>query len=148
MRRPTRTRRLSIAAMVSMLAFVAVAMAEIRSFRVWDGWFIGNTQRIAISRGYFQYGHLWISSPELVPFQILHVSGHDVTSTAPHKTFLGVSYEHVVFWQGPPNYDLHLFSISVSFPLLLLLIIPTSWLIARPADAPAFAVVTDAKQSK
>lgn len=38
MRRPARTRRLSLAAILSLLAFMAVTGVGIRSFRIYDAW--------------------------------------------------------------------------------------------------------------
>ncbi|HEX5243521.1 MAG TPA: hypothetical protein VFW23_09705 [Tepidisphaeraceae bacterium] len=39
------------------------------------------------------------------------------------------------------------YGVPVWFPLLLLFIAPARWLIARLASAPAFPVITDAKQA-
>src|SRR6185437_3656282 len=51
MRCPTRTRRLSIAAMVSLLAAVAVGTVEVRSFWNYDAWHGGKGQDFVLDEG-------------------------------------------------------------------------------------------------
>ena len=49
-----------------------------------------------------------------------------------------------------PDKQASLFMVNVPiwFPLLLLLIAPVCWLIARPANAPAFPIVTDGNRER
>jgi hypothetical protein len=53
--------------------------------------------------------------------------------------------DHVAVASGEPSTEL-CFEVPLWFPLFLLLIAPVRWLIARPANVPAFPVITVAKQ--
>lgn len=142
MHRPTRTRRLSIAAMASLLAFVMVAGAAARSLWVCDGWTYGGNQAIGF------YGGRVIYTQVLPNLQSGHFSS---TSTPIDRTFRdavwGFSAERKAF-PAPikvnPRGQVSFISVTVPiWPLLLLLLIaPARWLIARSASAPAFPVVT------
>ena len=58
MRRPTRTRRFSIAAMMSLLAFVVVAGEGSRSCWIWDQWHTGAGKTISLENGCILYTHV------------------------------------------------------------------------------------------
>src|SRR6185437_12354296 len=80
MRRPTRTRRLSIAAIVSLVAFVVLASAGVRSLFVYDQWDFGSH---IIESGNFGIGYRRMSGVSVVAqnsrfFQfspVFHMSG-------------------------------------------------------------------------
>jgi len=110
MRRPTRTRRLSIAAIVSLLLFGAVTSVAIRSVWIENYYTFGRFTQIAIYSGCVRY---------------LHVSGDQMFFSSPVKSSCLV----LPLW-----------------PLMIVLLIdPVCWLVARPTNAPAFPVITDAK---
>ena len=137
MRHPTRTRRLPIAAIASLLAFVVVSGASIRSLWTWDLMAFGAWEGITIQEGRIVY---------------LRSSG------GPTGHFSGSIYdEHAVIPWGilgfyvkktslPPNASIRelkfVFAVPLWPALFLLLFAPMRWLIARPAAAPAFPVVT------
>lgn len=141
MRRPTRTRRLSIAAMVSLLAAVAVGTVEVRSFWNYDGWHNGKGQELALDEGCACF------SSSSAPF---YRRGHERGTMQPDSSSIS---------EGIWGFELHhgtsadaLFdgrTTEFSLPLwplvLLLLIAPLCWLRAPPPNAPAFPVVV--KQS-
>lgn len=147
MRRPTRTRRLSTAAIVSLLASVAVAGAGIRSMWIQDYWNLGTfrtIRTIALAGGCMRYGclsgdllagvppprgHISLFRKRRIDSDIFNFSVRDFIS-------------HSV-----PAYRQITVAIPLWFPLLLLLIAPVRWLIALPANAPAFPVITDAKRA-
>ncbi len=157
MRRPTRTRRLSITAMVSLLAFAAVAVAGARSFWIVDRWKIwttdvenfGDQRTIELRRGHIYYLYDSVDGTTTDP---IHESFATKSTSWPNDdeipinwSFAGFSERH--FYMKGQDSPLEFFCIAVPFwfPLLLLLIIPIRWLIARPANASAFPVITDAK---
>ena len=146
MRRPTRTRRLTIAAMVSLLAFVGVAGVGARSLWIVDSWYYSHSIGVRLEGG--RFGCMHESSDRVIsgitfthftfrmmPRQVLTVFWKFHIHRAEYAvTFPGGSLGHTkvfVVW------------IPLWFPLLLLLIAPVRWLIARPANTPAFPVVTD-----
>jgi len=144
MRRPTRTRRLSIAAIVSLLAFVVLATAGVRSLRTLEKWSFKSWRGVELIGGRVIYWH-WHGK-----------SVHGEAQSAGHESQKLPSTEFVIFWNFevfdkqlyPELRDSRLLQVCVPlWPfLLLLLIAPVRWLIARPANAPAFPVITDAKQ--
>jgi len=138
MRRPTRTRRLSIAAIASLLGFVVVAAAAIRSFRVASDTKIGWRNDILLEGGYITYLHI---------YQTREVRDQSGNLKWPIKfrwigggfrvgQWILTLYKQYTFVQCG-------IELPVWFPLLLLLIAPVRWLIARPANAPAFPVIAN-----
>ena len=143
MRRPTRTRRLSIAAMMALAVFVAVAAVGARSLWIVDSWYYRHSIGFRLEGG--RFGCMYESSDRdnpgftfthftfrTMPHQVLPVFWkfhvHHATYAA---TFPGGSHGHTkvsVVW------------IPLWFPLLLLLIAPARWLIARPAKGRAFPI--------
>ncbi len=137
MRRPTRTRRLSIAATVSLLAFAVVAAAHVRSWWFTDVLDFGRYHYIELTGGCIIFEHLPGPMTDAMTDKAGFTSWHDRGSTdASHV--LEFSVKHVVNRFS----DYFIIRIPLWFPLLLLLIAPIRWLIARPANAPAFPVVT------
>jgi hypothetical protein len=62
MDRPVRTRRLSIAAMVSLLAAVIVAGAGVRSFWIDDLFSLNHGREVDLNYGCFQYSRIYMPS--------------------------------------------------------------------------------------
>ena len=144
MRRPTRTRRLSIAAIASLLVFAIFAVAGIRSFWTADGWFDSSGRLIALNAGCLTYWHF--SVPNFLP------TGHLSSSSSPDKR----AFEQALWGfrvdknsSSDPSGNVSYFRVaSPIWPLLILLLIaPVRWLIARPANAPAFPVIANANQA-
>lgn len=144
MHRPTRTRRLSIAAIVSLLAFVMLAGAGVRSFWTWDMLTDGNGRAIALQQGCIIYEHSIATRPD-APSS--HFSGSAKNLPVP-KNFLGFAVENRVIHTQFGNDKVFGVRVPTWLPLLLLLLAPTCWLLARPASAPAFPIVTDSNQRK
>jgi len=141
MRRPTRTRRLSIAALTSSLAFVIVACAGIRSFWTYDAW-----QTVVHGEGYafvLECGTAGFvcRSGEAIPSE---PGGHVHGDENPDRYAVLFGIREFQFHVSRKEAEIDL-RIPVWPLLLLLLIAPVRWLIARPANAPAFPVITDAK---
>lgn len=145
MRRPARTRRLSIAATWSMLAFVILAGAGLRSIRTYDVW-ESNSWIIGLqngSIGCLRATGYYAGGPTN---RLGHVSG-DAKTVGPLVN-LKFSFSNRDVIPGRPGaLRIIEFHIPLWFPLLLLLIVPMRWLIARPANAPAFPIIPDAKVS-
>ena len=144
MRRPTRTRRLGFAATVSLLAFLMVAIAGVRSFWNCDLWqFMINGK----GQAYFLYSGragFVCRSGEAMPTEY---SGHTHTVVEPNRygalqSLWGFEVHYGV--DSARQHDGPVFEFCAPlWPLLLvLLIIPARWLIARPAGSPAFPVVS------
>lgn len=152
MRRPIRTRRLGVAAIVSLLAFVALAGAGVRSFETCDNLSLGVHQVIILNRGCLVYVYEFENSGRHSLLIIYHPSllVEDKSPASLDKT-IPAEWRFAGFWGGElggdyvPTYNMVYFGVPLWFPLLLLLIAPVRRLIARPADAPAFPVVADAK---
>lgn len=149
MRRPTRTRRLSLAATTSFAIFLVVGVAGIRSFWTWDALDFGVGNRILISHGYLRYSHTWISQAPGYPVQpqsLSHESGHDLSTLGSlGRHFLGFSYNHIKASQTSNCLDVYELWIPLWFPLLLLLFAPMRWLFAQHINVPAFPVLNEAK---
>ena len=139
MRRPIRTRRLSIAAIEACALFVLLSFAGIRSFWTWDALSTGS-QAIGLMGGYLVYTQA--SGKGVIYSESGHLSG----SMQPHlldmpKSFLGFAAKTNVF-SSPFGIEKD-FALRVPlwFPLFLLLVYSGRWLIARPANTPAFQVI-------
>lgn len=142
MRRPTRTRRLSIAALASLLAFVVVSGAGVRSLWVRDTW-TGSTVEVELLGARAIYTQISVAG--VLP------AGHTESRTKPSVRMFEEAWKfhwakHVLQDPAFPSGKLWFITIHIAlWPfLLLLLIIPFCWLVARPANAPAFPVVADA----
>ena len=152
MHRPTRTRRLSIAAIVSLLAFVVVAAADVRSHGTWDRWNLG-ARRIMLVHGCVLYAYDPADATDHFPFHESYLAAGAESRPEfyipPDWAFAGFSkssLENVIISNGEHSTELCL-KAPLWFPLLLLIIAPVSWLIARPANAAAFPVITGAKKA-
>ncbi len=147
MRRPTRTRRLSIAAMVSLLLFVVVAAAGVQSLGKWYDWNIGYQHGINLVRGLVIFRKS--SGLKLAAYSPGFYSSDAglIYSVAMPSRILGFGLSNETYHGPIGDLKEFLFIVPVWFPLLLLLIAPMRWLVARPVNAPAFPVITDAKQS-
>lgn len=147
MKRPTRTRRLSIAAITSLLAFMALASAGVRSFWTWDGWvFPGEAELTGIM---LHRGSIFCVHPtgETLQGGFRHVSGPVQTDPGLPGSILGFFVSNDLD-HGADGIRTFALQMPLWLPLLLLLVAPVLWLVARPANAPAFPFITDAKQSK
>lgn len=133
MHRPIRKRRLSIAAIWSFLAFMAVTGAGVRSFWIAD---VLNGTRSEIG---FAGGLVYFS--RISPPNGFGVRGHKSFNIDPHGRAIipGFSTRTVVY---APQFKM-LSVVAPIWPLLLLLLIaPVRWLIARSENVPAFPVIT------
>jgi len=135
MHRPTRTRRLSIAAILSLVGLVVIAGAGVRSFWTMDELDFGHDRAIALNGGCLHYAH---ASFLVNRYRIQHLSRKYQVITSP-RTNLGfgvwnqvLSPKQTVFRACAPIWPF----------LLLLLIVPVCWLIARPAATSAFPIIT------
>jgi len=147
MHRPARTRRLSIAALVCCALFVVAAGAGVRSFWKQDSWIYGTDKRVVgFGSGRGRIVGLYISAPADIKISHGHQSW-DATSFEFPSPMLPVAVvrqtDHLLLVG-----DLIQRAVWVPlwFPLLLLLIAPARWLIARPANAPAFPVIAETRQ--
>lgn len=142
MRRPTRTRRLSIAATVSLLAFVVVAIVGVRSLWTWDVFTDGNGRVVGLEQGCVIFTHTIATRPDAPS---THLSGSVQDLPVP-KNVLGFAVENRIEHNQFGDDKIFGVRIPLWFPLLLLLLAPMRWLIARPTDAPAFPIVAEAKR--
>lgn len=145
MRRPTRTRRLSIAAIISLLASVAVAGAGVRSLYFSDEWHFGSWRRIALANGCIEYSHWSGSAVPLIKGP--PVTGHKSIKTTPGNVSLGFGmYEHDFITNIPRATEtVFVLWTSLWLPFFLLLITPVRWVFSRPGGA-ALSVMTDTQQ--
>lgn len=128
-----RTRRLSIAAIASSFLFLLIGGAGLRSLSFRGAILFGDSQLFGVVDGcaiYFKEIPFANAEKQPRPFEY---------------GFLGFS---VVRYHLPsaPSVVYFRAAIPLYLPLLLLLIAPIRWLVARPLNAPAFPVITDAKQ--
>lgn len=140
-----RTRRLSIVAVVSFVAFVVVAVITIRSFWLSDGWADNSGHFIALEGGRIAYTHIFV--PNYLP------SGHLPASMSPDRQVLenaiwGFRAYKSSIPSDPSGQAIPAFRAAVPlWPLLVLLIVaPVRWLRAQQSNEPAFPVITDGKQ--
>lgn len=151
MQRRIRTRRLSFAATMSFAALLALSLAGIRSFWTSDALYLPAGCRLLISHGYFQYSHTWISQASGYPLKersLSYESGLDPMEPGSlGRRFLGFSFFHIKASQTSNCLDLFELWIPIWFPLLILLIAPVRWLIARSGNAPAFPIIAETCRS-
>ena len=126
MRRPTRTRRLSVAAIMSLLLFVLVAGAGVGSFWRSGKVTIAPQREIHLQHGNLEYLQTW-------PKPRIGARPSDID-----WSMLGFKVMRFALW----TIVICRVDLPLWFPLVLLLTVPARWLIARPADTPAFPVVT------
>lgn len=126
MRRATRTRRLSIAAIVSMLLLVVVAQAESHWIEIPSP--IGDSGSLKLSDGTVECRLRWNQKPSADPGP-RSLSEHHLLGFTVTKWVAG--FGPVILIIKVPRWPV----------FLLLLIIPVLWIIARPPNAPAFPVV-------
>jgi len=142
MRRPTRTRRLSIAAISSVVLFGVVAGAGVRSFWVWDIWDRPNAWEIDLVGGGANFLiHLHGPHKYTAPLEHLHMS-IDPADSFTTRCLWDFEIHSKIENGGSGGQKLFQVSVPITFPLLLLLIIPVRWLIPRPENAPTFPVIT------
>ena len=125
--------------MVSLLALVVAASADIRSYWNIDAW-----QSVRNGKGralVLVCGCVAFAGGAGIPFL---PNGHSHFDNEPYRSDVLQSLWHFELHDpGGPEYGF----VGPLLPLLLLLlIIPVRWLFARPASAPAFPVITDAKR--
>jgi hypothetical protein len=135
MQRPIRTRRLSVAAIASLVGFVMVASAGVRSFWTLDELDFGYDRAIALNGGCLHYAH---SSFAIDRQPIQHRSMKYQVLNSPN-VILGFG-----IWNQVPFPNAKIFrACTPIWPfLLLLLIAPLRWLVGRPAVTSAFAIIT------
>jgi len=156
MRRLTRRRRLSIAAIISLLALVGVAGIGARSYSIQNTWTLQPTPRgkvmeriFTLNRGRISYEEVsWITATQPSDLRDLgYMSGDPKSPSAGHRSILGLSEtKEVVLILKDCTLVLLVVDVPLWPLLLLLLIAPIRWLIARPANAPAFPVIAKARQ--
>jgi len=129
MRRPARTRRLSIAAIVSLLLFGAMTGTESQSIS------IGDSGLLRLSHGTMEFRLIWNQKPSADPGSS-SFSEHQLSGFTLTKWVSGFGPVHLII--EVPRWLI----------FLLLLIIPVRWLVARPANAPAFPVISDTRRAK
>ena len=125
MHRPIRTRRLSIAAIVSMLLLVVVAQVESRWIEIPRP--VGDSGSLKLSDGAMEFRLGWNRRLSVNPgsnFSEHYLLGFTVTKWV-------ADFGPVILIIKVPRWPV----------FLLLLIIPVLWIIARPPNAPAFPVV-------
>lgn len=132
MRRPTRTRRLSIAAIVSMLLLVVVAQAESHWIETPSP--IGDSGSLKLSDGTMEFRLGWNQKASIKPGS-LSLSEHKMLGFTVTKWVAG--FGPVILIIEVPRWPI----------FLLLLIIPVRWLMGHRANAPAFPVITDSKRN-
>ena len=157
MQRPTRTGRLSIIAILSLLALVAVAGIGVRSFWFQKSWTLqpASIRRVAervftLNRGCVSYQQVsWISATSPTDLRALGYMSGDFKSPSPgHRGIFGFSEtKEVVFILTDRTLVIVVVDVPLWPLLVLLLIAPLRWLIARPAGGPAFPVVIDSKSN-
>lgn len=129
MSRLTRTRRLSIAAVVSLLLFGGMTGTESQSIP------IGDSGLLKLSDGTMEFRLVWNQKPSADPGSS-SFSEHDVLGFTVTKWVAGFGPVHLII--EVPRWPI----------FLLLLIIPVRWLIARPPNAAAFPVIADTRRAK
>jgi len=131
---------------MSFAALLALSLAGVRSFWRWDALYLPAGSKLLISHGYFQYSHTWISQAPGYPLRersLSYESGLNPTEPGSlGRRFLGFYCFHI---KASNCLDLFELWIPLWFPLLILLVAPARWLIARSGNTPAFPLVT--KQS-
>ena len=131
--------------MVSLAVFAVILGATLKSFWRQHASFGGGPPRIALDHGYITFDEMsGVTATDRSDLRALGYISGDLKMMAPnHRGLLGFSETKsvAIFLKG---YTLVLinFTVPLWFPLVLLLIAPVRWLIARPENAPAFAVVT------
>lgn len=143
MHRGTRTSHLSIAAIVSLLAFGVVIGVGVRSFWMWDQWHIGMGKIIAIENGCVSYAHITDRSDRfpMMTHDTFQAGGMPaINDSIPALwSFAGFSERRIV----TARVEAFSFGVPLWPLLLLLLIIPVRWLLAWPMGGPAFLVIAD-----
>lgn len=144
MHRPTRTHRLSIVAIEWFAVFLVVAVAGIRSFWIWSALGNGNDRAIFLMDGNLVFMH---TSGRGGFYPSGFESAKPEADSSLRKGVLGFAIRSEITPNAFNNTSEKQFILRVPlwFPLLLLLINPIRWLIARPIRGPAFPVVTDLK---
>lgn len=150
MRRPTRTRGLSIAAAVSLVLFIAIAALWVHSYtmtytelhqriRVQGQQIDFATDALRVCDGGLYFHH------EVTQFPVANMNLNEekqlLQSQGSNYAFMKQAPWDGATWPDDPN-GRH---VPLWIPLLLLLIAPVCWLVARSENVAAFPVVTDAK---
>ncbi|HEX5245143.1 MAG TPA: hypothetical protein VFW23_17925 [Tepidisphaeraceae bacterium] len=139
MRRPARTRRLSIAAITSCTFFVMVAAVVVRSFWTADLLILRPGTTVVIDNSVVLFAH--------APPDLIAGASHQSWPTRPYAlnwSILKFSHtRHIIHTEGTGAGAISVYGIPLGPLLLLLLIAPVRWLIARPANVAAFPVVTE-----
>ena len=145
MRRPTRKRRLSIAAIVSLFLFAVVAAAGVRSCFISDEWVSSLHDRLLLLDG----GKIFYRHDMPGPMHGFEDDPRFQSSPRgiPPLQAIDWKFEYINDHSKLDSGDFRAIEVQVPlwFPLVLLLILPVMWLVARPTNAPTFPVMTDAK---
>jgi len=134
MRRPTRSRRLSIAAIVSITGVFVIAAAAVRSLWAFDHLDFTSAQGIGLSEGCIVYWR-W-SGKSLIG---MNTEGNPPILGA-LRPYIG-THEKQVFSTSSMNPKCFYVSVPLGLPLLILAITIAYWLVGREADEPAFPIV-------
>jgi len=151
MRRPTRTRGLSIAAAVSLVLFIAIAALWVHSYTMT---YTELHQRIRVQGQQIEFardflrvcdGSLYFHH-DVTLFPVASINPSAMQQLLDPRRTSYLFMKQVPWnggtWLGDPNG----WHVPLWVLLLLLLIAPARWLIAHPANTAAFPIVTNAKQ--
>lgn len=149
MHRPTRTLRLSVAAIVSLLAFVVAAAAGMRSFWISDTLIFAFCQsEIVLSSGCVTCARI-----KSVGMEGFDRSKHLSDRVAPDKHNIARAIWGFRAWRivlphrSGVREEISALEAPLWSLLLLLIIAPARWLLARPANAPAFPIIAETCRS-
>ena len=140
-----------IVALLSMVAFLAVAAVGVRSLWVHDSFYeFGDfgDREIDIYNGCVAFRRQAPNSPRKL-ITLIVARGHTATQLTPSPHSVGQAFRGFEKTETDLTASKIIVVKTPVWPLLLLLLVaPMRWLIARSPNAPAFPVITDAKQSK
>lgn len=145
MQRPIRTSWMSIAAMVSFAAFAVLTVFAVRSFWTWDLLSDGVSEMITLSDGCVMYTHTSTSGASGTSLNG-HIAGRGYPNRRSlRRAILGFSATRSILPSGLGQLQISQVTLPLWPLLLLLIVMPLLWLIARPPPRPAFNVITDTK---
>ena len=143
MQRPIRTSWMSIAAMVSFAAFAVLTVFAVRSFWTWDLLSDGVSEMITLSDGCVMYTHTSTSGASRTSLNG-HISGRGYPNLRSiRRAILGFSATRSILPSGVGQLQVSQVTLPLWPLLLLLIVMPVLWLIARPPAGPAFTVLTE-----
>jgi len=134
---------MSIAAMMSFAAFVVLAVLSVRSFWTWDLLSDGVSEMITLSDGCVMYTHTSTSGASGTSLNG-HISGRGYPNRRSiRRAALGFSATRSILPSGLGQLQISQVTLPLWPLLLLLIVMPVLWLIARPPAGLAFHVIAD-----